>query len=450
MTEATMTETAAVDLLIDDVALVSPGEPLRRGWSVAIVGTAIAEVGPAADFADRPAARRIDGGGGLCCPGLVNTHNHTPIMSVRGMVEDLGFAPAYTPGIPQGHWLGDEETYALARLGLAELLCQGCTSVVDFYARPDPLARAMAESGLRGFVGGRIMDVDTAALADGRFEPDVALGDTTLADNLTLIERWDGAADGRLTCVLGPHAADTCSPAMLRRVGEIAGRDGRLVHTHLAQSRQEVKQVAAAHGRRSSELLDEAGLLNDRLTAAHCIHLEADEIARMAAAGAYAAHVPSGNATGGQVAPVVDMVRAGVPITLCTDSKSGDMFEAMRTAIKVARIRADGEFVLNAETVLAWATTGGAAALGLGGRLGRIAPGQLADLVVLDPSAPNLRPVVDGVGILVHSGAGANVRTVVCDGAVVVADGRPTRFDLDAVIADAQAVADALWARARG
>ena len=143
---ATPSPNTPVDLLIDDVTLVSPGEPVRRGWSVAITGREIVMVAPRDHLADRPARRRIHSGGGLCAPGLINTHNHTPIMSVRGMVEDLGFAPAYTSGVPQGHWLGNEETFALARLGLAELLCQGCTTVVDFYNRPDPLARAMAES----------------------------------------------------------------------------------------------------------------------------------------------------------------------------------------------------------------------------------------------------------------------------------------------------------------
>jgi 5-methylthioadenosine/S-adenosylhomocysteine deaminase len=437
------------DLLIDNLSLVSGDAPLRRDHTVAIAGNTIAAVGPREDFATANANRRIDGRGGLCCAGLVNTHNHTPIMSVRGMVEDRGFAPAYTPGIPQGHWLGDEETYALARLGLAELLCQGCTTVVDFYARPDALARAMAESGLRGFVGGRIMDVDTAALASGRFELDTDLGETTLADNLALIEAWDGKADGRITCILGPHAPDTCSPAMLRRVADIAERDGRIVHTHLAQSRIEVDRVTAIYGKRSTQVLDEAGLLNGRLIAAHCIHLDAEDIRRMADSGAAVAHAPAGNATGGAVAPITDLVTAGVPMTLCTDSKSGDMFETMRMAIRVARIRAHGEFVLDAATVLDWATVGGADALGLAGRVGRIAPGQLADLIVLDAAAPNLRPVVDGVGILVHSANGANVRTVVCDGRVVLDEGRPTLFDLDEVIADAQTIADALWARAR-
>jgi 5-methylthioadenosine/S-adenosylhomocysteine deaminase len=444
-----MSDAPPFDLLIENVQVVSPGQPLRRRYAIGIRGREIAAVAPLAALAGERASRRIDGDGGLCMPGFVNTHNHTPLMAVRGMVEDLGFAPAYTAGVPQGHWLGDEETAVLACLGLAELLCQGCTTVVDFYARPAALAGAMAASGLRGFVGGRIMDVDTAALASGRFEHHEALGQQTLADNLALIESWHGAAGGRLRCVLGPHAPDTCSPTLLREVGDVARQRELLVHTHLAQSRIEVDRVRSRYGKRPSEMLDEAGLLGPRTIAAHCIHLAAPEIVRVGASGTSVAHVPAGNATGGAIAPIVELAGAGARITLCTDSKSGDMFETMRTAIRVARIRAEGRFDLDAATVFEWATVAGAEALGLGGRLGRLEPGWLADLVVLDPLAPNLRPVVDGVGILVHSGAGANVRHVVCDGTVVLAQGRPTLFRLESVIDDAQRVADALWQRAR-
>ena len=170
-------------------------------------------------------------------PGLVNTHNHTPLMIVRGMVEDLSFEPAYTPGVPQGHALSAEEAYLLARLGAWELLRCGSTTVVDYYRHGDSCARALAESGLRGFVGGRIHDADTATLARGEWRYDRAVGEATLRENCDLIARWDGHDHGRIRCVLAPHAPDTCSRELRREVAALsAGRD-RTVHTHLAQSR---------------------------------------------------------------------------------------------------------------------------------------------------------------------------------------------------------------------
>jgi 5-methylthioadenosine/S-adenosylhomocysteine deaminase len=153
-----------------------------------------------------------------------------------------------------------------------------------------------------------------------------------------------------------------------------------------------------------------------------------------------------GNATAGMMAPICALEAAGAVITLATDTKSGDLFECMRWAIAVARLRGAG-YALTARAALRWATANGALALGLAGQVGALAPGMKADLVVLDARAPNLRPIVDGVGVIVHSGVGANVEAVLVDGHVVLEGGRPTRFDGDEVVASAQAVATRLWQR---
>lgn len=432
-------------LLIDDVHLLSPGVPLQRHAALRIEAGRIAWVGPREQAA--PATRTLHGRGALCLPGFVNTHNHTPLMIVRGMVEDLGFAPAYTPGIPQGHWLSDEETYLLARLGQVELLMAGNTTVVDYYRTPDALARAAMETGLRTFIGGRVMDADPAALAEGRFQRDALLGERTLRDSQDLIARWDGADGGRIRTVHAPHAPDTCSRGLLQTVARLAAADGRAVHTHLAQSRLEIEHVRAREGCSPVQLLDDVGLLSPQLFAAHGIFVDDDDITRAGRAGIHLCHAPIGNASFGAAAPVLALREAGVRVTLCTDTKSADMFETMRMAIVAARVRAQA-FVLDAATVFGWATDAGAQALGLPD-LGRLEAGCRADLVLLDPTAPSLVPVVDGTGIVVHAGNAANVRHVFRDGEHLVADGRPTRLDLEAVVRDAQTVADRLWARAR-
>jgi 5-methylthioadenosine/S-adenosylhomocysteine deaminase len=432
---------------IEHVTIVSPGTPIQRDAAVEFANGLITWVGPQSQAQDRPQDRRINGAGALCLPGFVNTHNHTPLMIVRGMVEDLGFAPAYTPGIPQGHWLSEEETYLLARLGQIELLCAGCTTVVDYYRSPGSLARAAIDTGLRAWIGGRIMDADTAELAEGRFRRDPALGDRTLRDATDLISHWDGADHGRIRCVHAPHAPDTCSTDLLREVARLASTDGRDVHTHLAQSPLEVEHVRQREGLGPAELLDTLGLLGPRTLAAHCIYLSESEITLAGRRGLTVCHAPVGNATFGATAPIQALQRAGARITLCTDTKTADMFETMRMAIVAARIRAEGRFVLDAQTVLAWATTDGAAALGRND-LGRIEVGCRADLVMLDPDAPSLTPQVDGAGIVVHSGSAGHVRQVFVDGEALVRDGRPTQSDVREVVRAAQAVADRLWARA--
>ena len=389
----------------------------------------------------------MDARGAICLPGLVNSHNHSPLMIVRGMVEDKSFAPAYIPGVPQGHWLSEEETLALARLGVMEMLCAGATTIVDYYRCPEALARAASELGLRAMVGGRVMDMDSAALAEGRFVRDGKLGRDTLRAAMDLHDDWDGK--GRITTILAPHAPDSCSRDIFVEMRAIAEATGKQVHTHLSQSRMEVEQVTAREGMTPTEFLEDVGLLSADLIAAHCIFMSESDVRRFGAAGGVVAHAPIGNASFGAAAPIVALQDAGAAITLCTDTKSADMFEAMRMAIASARWKAGMSFDLDAAEVFRWATTGGARALKGHAATGRLEVGAPADLILLDPDTPNLTPVIDGVGIVVHSGSAANVTHAMVAGEWLVRDRRPTRVDPADVIAEAQRVSERLWARAR-
>jgi 5-methylthioadenosine/S-adenosylhomocysteine deaminase len=436
------------DLLVAGGLVLTPSGWLADG-AVAIAGTRILAVGPAAEVAAAWApTRRLPARDRMVIPGLVNVHNHTPLMVTRGMVEDLGYAPMYTPGIPQGHMLSAEETYLLSRLGALELLRAGSTTVVDFYRAPESLARAHAELGTRAVIGGRVHDADPAAIAEGRHEYSARVGESSLRENADLIARWDGHDGGRIRCDWAPHAPDTCSDALLRKVAALAAAHGGNVHTHLAQSAAEVRVVRARSGMSPAEALDEAGLLNPRLIAAHGIHLDGADIARCGAADMTLAHAPIGNARSGEIAPVMELAEAGARVALCTDTMSGDMIEAMRWAVSLQRVRAGGRFVLDAAQAMRWATTAGAEAVGLGAEVGAIEAGRKADLVLLDLRSPRLAPVVDGTGILVHSACGGDIDTVLVDGRVVLEGGQPTLVDGAEVVRAAQQAAERLWLRA--
>ena len=147
------------------------------------------------------------------------------------------------------------------------------------------------------------------------------------------------------------------------------------------------------------QALAEAGLLDRRLIAAHCIHVDESDYARLGQAGIAMAYTPIGNAKTGRIAPAVELAAAGVGITLCTDTFSGDMFEALRWAIAMQRIR-QGSAVLDARTALRWATQAGADRLGLGHEIGSLAVGKKADILIMDTDAPTLAPLIDGYGIL--------------------------------------------------
>lgn len=443
-------EPSACDLLVTGdlvLTLDARGRTLKRG-AIAVTDRTIVDIGPADELGSRwvPAAT-VDGKDRVVMPGLVNVHNHTPLMITRGMIEDIGFAPMYTPGIPQGHWLTEDDAFALSSLGMYELLRAGCTTVVDYYRYPAACARAAADLGLRAVIAGRVHDADPAALATGRYDYSRAVGEASLRENADLIERWNGHDGGRIRCDWAPHAPDTCSDDLLREVARLADSHGGNIHTHLCQLPLEVETVKARSGLTPPRLLDKLGLLNERLIAAHCIHMEPADIELCGKAKITVAHAPIGNAKGGRIAPIIELREAGARIALCTDTFSGDLIEAMRWAIAMQRINRQGS-VLDARTVLDWGTREGAAALALGDTTGSLEIGKRADIVLLDNRSPSLAPMVDGYGVLVHSASGHDVDTVIVDGRVVLAHGRPSRVDGDAIVARAQAVASTLWQRA--
>src|SRR6266851_2577738 len=121
----------------DLILTLDAADRVLHGGAIAVADRTIVDIGTADELGRRwTAAKTIDGKGRIVMPGLVNVHNHTPLMITRGMIEDIGFAPMYTPGIPQGHWLTEEDAYVLSSLGMYELLRAGCTTVVDFYRYP--------------------------------------------------------------------------------------------------------------------------------------------------------------------------------------------------------------------------------------------------------------------------------------------------------------------------
>lgn len=443
-----MTGMIECDLIVSDAIVVRRASPISilADGAVAIDGDTILAVGSTRDLSARFRPRKtISAAGGIVMAGFINTHNHSPLKIVRGVAPDLGFAPAYIKGIPQGDKLDDDDALALARLGTLELLLNGSTTIVDHYQHADACARAAAECGVRAYVGGRIVDVDVGALAQGEWRRDPSAGETMLRRTEELFARWDGHDSGRVRCVVAAHAPDTCSPEILRDARDLAASRDVGVHIHLAQSSLEVSRVKERTGRHPVELLDELGLLNDHLIAAHCIRVDDVQIRRIGAAAANVSHAPIGNAQGGMMAPIQALRDAGATISLCTDSKSGDMFEVARMALLVARMLGSG-FELKAADALAWATHGGAVALGRANDLGAIEPGYKADLLVLDPADTGLQPVVDPVGLLIHAGAGRQVVHVVVAGRVVVENREPTLVDRTQIFADAARVADKLWA----
>ena len=444
---------AAYDLLLRGAQVIA-GDAARTTVDDAVIGVRgdrLALIAPAREAPPHVTARRmLDLPGRVVTPGFVNVHTHAILTMARGMAEDMGTAPAYTAGVPRGSDVTPDEAVALARLGALEALLFGSTLINDTYVHADLTVQPMADLGLRVYTCGRIHDVDFTRVADHVWEHDPAIGDATLEAAVRLAGAWHGKADGRIGVQIAAHAPDTCSETLLRRVGETAAKLGLRVNTHLAQSRLEVDRVRARSGKHPTDVLDDAGLLNDRLLAAHCIHLDDGHIERVGRARVTVAHVPKGNAAGGMMSPTVKLRRAGARLALGTDNMHADMVEAMRWALSIGRLQ-EGRITDEWQPAyaLAMATMEGARAMGLEQEIGSLVPGKKADLVVFDYRRAHLTPATSPLGNLIHVAQGRDVEHVIVDGQLVVESGRPTRVNEEEIRRDAARAARNLWARAR-
>ena len=434
------------DLLLEGATLITGDvqQPLLRDASLGVLDGRIAWIGTQLP-AGAQVGRRLSLQGHVVTPGFVNPHQHAILSLVRGVAADLGFAPSYTPGIPQGTQVNPEQARALARLGACEALMFGSTVLGDHFVHADISTAAMAETGLKLAPSWRIHDVDFARVSQGDWHFDAAIGDRLLRRAADLHGRWHGHP--RVYPQLAAHAVDTCSEDLLRQVAALSASLGMHVNTHLSQSRVEVDRVQARCGRTATQVLADCGLLNHRLMGGHGIYLTDGDIAMLAAARATVIHIPKCNATSGRLAPTPRLKAAGVNLALATDTQHADMVELPRWALMTARVQTGGvDAHWQPQHVFEMATLGGARALGLDGETGSITVGKCADLVVFDARRPHWVPQADPLGTLVHCGQGRDVRHVLVDGELVVEDGRPTRVDLDTVCAEAEAAARQLWA----
>lgn len=436
-----------VDVILDNGHVLTSGQEHRTltGASIAIRDGIVVAIGDTSDFLAR---RRIDVTDHLVLPGFVNLHTHAVLTMVRGVAEDLGTAPAYTPGVPHATDLTSDEARAFARLGVLESLLFGSTTIVDAYRFAEHVADAAFEFGSRAWVGEFVHDVDFDGIAQGRWEYRNSERDRTTTAAAELAQRWSGQGDGRINVTVSPHAPDTCSPSLLAELGALSEATGAVTTIHLAQSAAEVDRIRAVADCSPTQLLERTGLLSERLVAAHGMYLDRDDAARLARTGATIAHVPKGNATGGRLAPTSMMRNLGVRMGLATDNMHADMIEAMRWALASGRVQ-DGKVSRSWQplTALRMATSEGAGALGAQDQLGSIRVGAAADLVVVDARRVHLTPMREPLGNLVHVAQGRDVRYVMVNGETVVEDGRPTRVDMDAVIQDANVASASLWQR---
>jgi 5-methylthioadenosine/S-adenosylhomocysteine deaminase len=275
----------------------------------------------------------------------------------------------------------------------------------------------------------------------------------SIEESVALRKRWDGAANGRLHAAFAPRFAVSCSRALLEAVASVSAAERAIVHTHASESRDEIAIVRRiAGGLTSVEYLAALRLASPRLCAAHCVWVDDREQRLLAEHDVKVMHCPGSNLKlGSGLAPVVEMRTRGITVSLGTDGAACnnrlDMFEEMRLAAVLQGLRKHPG-VLPARDVVWMATRSGARTLGLEAEIGSLEVGKRADLIVVDRDRPHLAPGPDPYSTLVYAARGADVRTTVVDGEVLVDDFAPLRVDRAQVVAEARAAAREIAARA--
>jgi 5-methylthioadenosine/S-adenosylhomocysteine deaminase len=387
---------------------------------VVIDGPRIAHVGPEASWSPDPGDDLVDCHDQLVMPGLVNTHTHTCAALFRGLAEDRSRAAWAGYTLPWQDRAGAEAYHFGSILGALEQLTSGVTCIADRFSYMDTCAEAFDRVGIRAVVGHTLFDIG------GALEWPRAVA---------LLERWGTAPESRVHAGLAPHAPDTCSDDLLRRIRIEADARAARVFIHCAQSEAEVAAVRARGHTGPVHCLAATGLLGPDVVAAHCIYVDAGEIRRLAATGTWVAHCPASNAkTEGRLPPVAAMLDAGVAMALGTDwapSNNGmDLFDEMKSAGLLNKVGAGDPAALPVDRLLAMATIDGARALGLDGYIGSLEPGKLADVITLAMDAWHLLPWHRPAATLVYSAKGRDVRNVWVDGRRLVRQGQAADWSL--------------------
>ena len=407
--------------------------------ALAIDGTDIVDVDtPATIAAKYQAAETIDARDQIVLPGLINTHSHAPMVMYRGLADDLALMEWLTKYIfpAEAKTVSPELVRVGTRLAAVEMIESGTTAFVDMYYFEEEIARAAFEAGLRGVLGETIIQFP---VADAK----------TPADALARAERFiiEYKDNGLVVPAVAPHALYTNDTATLTASAALARKYGVPIVIHFAETEDEVRTARERYQLTPTAALESLGVLGPTTIGAHGVWVDDADIAILKRTGTAVAHNPESNmklASG--AAPVTKYLAAGVTLGLGTDGAASnndlDMFEAMRQASFLAKLTTRDPTAVKAQDALDMATIGGARVIGMEKLLGSLEAGKRADLITVSTRSARQTPMYDPVSHLVYVTRGDDVRNTIVNGKVLMRERQLKTLNRDAVIADANRLAE--------
>ncbi|KAK3112660.1 hypothetical protein LTR53_010830 [Teratosphaeriaceae sp. CCFEE 6253] len=397
--------------------------------------------------------------GRIVIPGLINTHMHTAQTLLRGTADDLELVSWLCERIwPLQGTFTAEDGAAAARLSIVEMLKSGTTTFLEsmFADRYgfDGLCAAVEESGIRGCLGKIVMDVGTYA-SDPTWAMHPGLvedREMSLLGAVSMHEKWDGKAEGRIRVWFGARTPGGVSEGLYKEMTAVSRAKNIPITMHCAEAPAD-RTFFASHNHTPMSYCESVDLLGPQTVLVHMVHLDDSDIAKLAETGTHVVHCPSSNtklASG--ICRVPELLKAGVNVTLGTDgapcNNTCDMIQETRLAGMLHKVSTMDPTSVPAETVMELATINGAKALGLASSIGSLEVGKKADFVVLDMRQPHLQPWHNPVSAVVYSATGRDVEMVLVDGREVVRDGKLLTMDETAVWKEAAKRSKEVVARA--
>jgi 5-methylthioadenosine/S-adenosylhomocysteine deaminase len=440
----------AVDLLILGGTIVTarPDGFIIADGAIAVRGESITALGPRSELEDRFQARRtLNADGQYLFPGLVDTHTHLYQTLLKGLGDDLPlmqWLDACTlPSIPN---LTLRMCYVAAVLGCIESLRSGCTTIFDYMIdHPDTtvydaIFQAFDDVGIQGILGRGLRD----RLAENvpMVLPSLS---AQLADSARLLEAY-----GSRRVWLAPGATWAMESDSLRAVRRMASDRGMRISLHTDEVLFDSQESMRRFGQRTVPFLDSIDFLGPDVLHAHCVQLTETDCNILARRQGAVSYNPVSNMyLGSGVPPIPRLLDLGITVGLGADgaasNNSQDMLEALKVGALLPKVAARDPAIFTAADSLRLATSGGAAALGRND-FGTLEVGKRADLFIFDPRHARSIPVHDPISTLVYSGGQVNVRTTIVGGKVVLDDRQIVGVDEDAILHEAQALAEELSA----
>ncbi len=427
------------DLIIEGGTLLTmvEGDPPRYNTSVHIKRDRVIGVIPSGAIPSPAGVEIIKAENCIVMPGLVNGHCHTAMTIFRGYADDL----------PLREWLFDkifpaeaahatpENIYWGALLGCLEMIASGTTSFMDGYFFQDETVRAVHESGLRALIGQGVIDFPAPGVSDPR-------------ENLRRAGEYIGRYlqfSDLITPGIFCHSPATCSAGTLVKAMDLCMENSLPMQIHLSETLDEVHEIIRKTGKRPVIYLNDLGVLNKNLIAAHAIHLSDEEFETISQKGARIVHVPESNMKlSSGVARVSDMLKIGIKPGLgtdgCASNNNLDLFKEMDTAAKLGKVFTGNPVNMSAATVLKMATSWGAESMGLKDMTGTIERGRKADIIVVDARSPHMTPLYNPVSSIVYSANGSDVKDVVVNGKVLMKDREFLTLDREEIMDRVRAI----------